>query len=31
MADGLLGVLRHQGFEFAFGPFVVEEGVSVVR
>src|SRR5262249_30954404 len=24
VADRLFGVLRHQGFEFAFGPFVVQ-------
>src|SRR5262249_46356383 len=24
--DGLLGILGHQGFELAFGPFVVEKG-----
>src|SRR5262249_8225759 len=23
--DGLPGILRHQGFELAFGPFVVEK------
>src|SRR6266700_6947604 len=28
--DGLLGILRHQGFELAFGPFVVEKGTSGV-
>src|SRR6516164_6239641 len=28
VADGLLGILRHQGFELAFGPFVVEKGTS---
>src|SRR5262245_19360896 len=28
--DGLLGVLWHQGFEFAFGPFVVEKGAPGV-
>src|SRR5262249_42534122 len=26
MPDGLLCILRHQGFELAFGPFVVEKG-----
>src|SRR5262245_9974524 len=25
MPNGLLGILRHQGFEFAFGPFMVEK------
>src|SRR6516162_9844001 len=25
MADGLPGILRHQGFELALGPFVVEK------
>src|SRR5215813_7803684 len=30
MPDGLLGILRHQGFELAFGPFVVEKGVPGV-
>src|SRR6516165_10373889 len=24
--DGLLGILRHQGLELTFGPFVVEKG-----
>src|SRR5437764_12341992 len=28
--DGLLGILWHQGFELAFGPFVVEEGLPGV-
>src|SRR6516165_319697 len=28
--DGLLGILRHQGFELAFRPFVVEKGASGV-
>src|SRR5262245_2341318 len=28
--DGLLGILGHQGFELAFGPFVVEKGASGV-
>src|SRR5215510_5827376 len=26
VSNGFLGILRHQGFEFAFGPFVVEKG-----
>src|ERR1035437_8311683 len=26
MAEGFLGILRHQDFEFPFGPFMVEEG-----
>src|SRR5262245_19449812 len=26
VSDGLLGILRHQGFELAFGSFVVEKG-----
>src|SRR5262245_49811198 len=26
VSDGLLGILRHQGFELAPGPFVVEKG-----
>src|ERR1044072_677487 len=26
MAEGFLGILRHQDFEFTFGPFMVEEG-----
>src|SRR5215468_11270595 len=30
MPDGLPGILRHQGFELAFGPFVVEEGTAGV-
>src|SRR5262245_40464630 len=30
VADGLLGILGHQGFELAFGPFVVEKGVPRV-
>src|SRR6516225_4082902 len=30
MPDGLLGILRHQGFEFAFGPFVVEKGAPSI-
>src|SRR6201990_1959213 len=28
--DGLLGVLRHQGFELAFRPLVVEKGAPGV-
>src|SRR6266403_4302270 len=28
--DGLLGILGHQSFEFAFGPFVVEKGLPRV-
>src|SRR5215472_9085548 len=28
--DGLLGILRHQGFELAFRPFVVEKGIPGV-
>src|SRR5215467_10775072 len=28
MPDGLPGILRHQCFELAFGPFVVEKGAS---
>src|SRR5262245_25354491 len=28
--DGLPGILRHQGFELAFGPFVVEKGTTGV-
>src|SRR6266516_841109 len=28
--NGLLGILRHQGFELAFGPFVVEKGAPGV-
>src|SRR5262245_28566027 len=28
--DGLLSVLGHQGFELAFGPFVVEKGAPGV-
>src|SRR5215471_13083125 len=28
--DGLLGILRHQGFELAFRPFVVEKGTPGV-
>src|SRR5262249_4595706 len=28
--DGLPGILRYQGFELAFGPFVVEKGVPGV-
>src|SRR5256886_10333248 len=28
--DGLLGILGHQGFELAFGPFVVEKGAPGV-
>src|SRR5262245_18724216 len=30
LPDGLLGILGHQGFELAFGPFVVEKGASGV-
>src|SRR5215813_9364533 len=30
MPDGLLGVLRHQGFELAFSPFVVEKGTASI-
>ena len=30
MPDRLLGILRHQGLEFAFGPFVVEEGLPSI-
>src|SRR5439155_14923038 len=30
VSNGLLGILRHQGFELAFGPFVVEEGLAGV-
>src|SRR6516225_7066044 len=30
MPDGLLGILGHQSFEFAFGPFVVEKGMPAV-
>src|SRR6266540_7186527 len=30
VADGLLGILRHQGFELAFRPFVVEKGAPGV-
>src|SRR5262245_1744745 len=30
MSDGLPGILGHQGFEFDFGPFVVERGASRV-
>src|SRR5450759_4659464 len=26
MAEGFLGILRHQDFEFGFGPFMVQEG-----
>src|ERR1035437_5555414 len=26
MAEGFLGVLRHQDFELGFGPFMVQEG-----
>src|SRR5215510_11115959 len=26
--DGLPGILRHQGFELAFGPLVVEKGAT---
>src|SRR5262245_49917830 len=28
--DGLPGIFRHQGFELAFGPFVVEKGTPGV-
>src|SRR5215472_6534935 len=28
MPDGLPGILRHQCFELAFGPFVVEKGAT---
>src|SRR5215813_1513724 len=28
--NGLLGILWHQGFELAFGPFVVEKGLPGV-
>src|SRR5262249_61664824 len=28
--DGLPGILRHQGLELAFGPFVVEKGAPGV-
>src|SRR6266545_7847378 len=28
--NGLPGILRHQGFELAFGPFVVEKGAAGV-
>src|SRR5262249_19403677 len=28
--DGLLGILRHQGFELAFGPLMVEKGAPGV-
>src|SRR5215813_10732070 len=28
--DGFLGILRHQGFELALGPFVVEKGTPGV-
>src|SRR5262249_60550933 len=30
MPDDLPGILRHQGFELALGPFVVEKGVPSV-
>src|SRR5215472_14571414 len=30
MPDGLPGILRHQGFELALGPFVVEKGAPGV-
>ena len=30
MPDGLLGVLRHQGFELAFCPLVIEKGLAGV-
>src|SRR5215472_8987109 len=30
MADGLPGILRHQGFELTLGPFVVEKGAPSV-
>src|SRR5215467_6532335 len=30
MPDGLPGILGHQGFELAFGPFVVEKGLPSV-
>src|SRR5262245_21706764 len=31
MADRLFGVLGHQSFEFAFGPFVFEKGAPGVE
>src|ERR1700730_202134 len=30
VSDGFPGILGHQGFELAFGPFVVEEGTAGV-
>src|SRR5262245_64610231 len=30
MPNGLPGILRHQGFKLAFGPFVVEKGATGV-
>src|ERR1700730_990955 len=30
VSDGLPGIVRHQGFEFTFGPFVVEKGAPGV-
>jgi hypothetical protein len=30
MPDGLLGILRQQGFELAFRPFVIEKGAAGV-
>src|SRR6516165_6014581 len=30
VSDGLSGILRHQGFELAFGPFVVEKGAPSI-
>src|SRR5262249_5754470 len=30
MPDGLPGILGHQGFEFAFGPFVVEKSTASI-
>src|SRR5262245_21662152 len=30
VANGLLGVLGHQGFELAFGPFVLQKGAAGV-
>src|SRR5215467_13115367 len=30
VANGLLGILRHQGLEFALRPFVVEKGTPGV-
>src|SRR5450755_16104 len=28
VAEGFLGILRHQDFEFGFGPFMVQEGCA---